>query len=448
MSALFPYQIAGGDWLAERDARILADQQRVGKTNSAIRAFDRRKARRILWATRGAAKYSHAAAWSEFQTRPRPITIIDDSRQPFGDGVNILSHTMAALVRDRITKTEFDGVCLDEFHRCRNPKADMTKAFYGDSCDGKDSIFASTPLFYPLSGTPAPNFVDDLWPILRAVFPHTIMRPNGRPHTRWSFQQHYCRLQHNGFDVKVVGHRPARVTALRESLKSVLLRRTHAEVAPQSPPINYREVEVCGERLPELLELERDAQLQEVSGLLAAAKDDDQRMAILGRVDDKVKARLRRLTGLAKVPGIADLLAEEFDAGLKKVVLFAWHREVCNALAEALAQFEPVVLLGGLSACTKERIRQKFAQDDACRVFIGQLESAGEAIDLSAAKDIVFVEADWVPGNNAQASFRCTHPTKTHSVLVRFATIAGSKSDGQVQRILLRKTQAAASLFD
>lgn len=426
---------------------MLCDQQRVGKTPACIRAFDNRKVKRVLWATRGAAKYSHASAWDEFQTMPRPITVIDDSRQPFGPGVNIMSHTMAALVRDRIVKAEFEGVCLDEFHRCRNPKADMTKAFYGDDCDGIDSIVASTPVFYPLSGTPAPNYCDDMWAILRAVFPEKIMRPNGKPHTRWSFQQHFCRLEDNGFGVKVVGHRPARVKALRDSLSDVLLRRTHAEVAPDCPPINYREMEVEGSRLPELVELERDAQMQALETKLAQAPDDDTRLVLLRSVDKKVEARLRRLTGLAKVKGVAALLSEEFDSGLEKVVIFAWHRDVCLALAEALSDFEPVVLLGGMSALSKEETRQKFNTKDSCRVFVGQLESAGEAIDLSAAKDIVFVEPDWVPGNNAQAVMRVHRIGQTKPVTVRVVSIADSV-DEQIQKTLRRKMKDIVELWD
>jgi SWI/SNF-related matrix-associated actin-dependent regulator 1 of chromatin subfamily A len=428
---------------------MLGDQQRVGKTPAAIRAFDRRKVKRLLWATRGAAKYSHAADFAEFQTMDRPITVIDNSRQPFGDGVNIVSHTMAAILRDRITKAEFEGVCLDEFHRCRNRETDMTKAFYGDDCDGVDSILSSTPVFYPLSGTPAPNFADDMWTILRAAFPDKILGTNGKPMSLWAFRQHYCKLQDNGFGLKVVGHKPARVRALRASLDGdVLLRRTHAEVAPDSPPINFRTVEIEGERLPELVELERSELLKNVTRKLDLAPDDNARLEVLRGIDKKVEARLRRITGMAKVPGVAALVSEEFDAGLEKIVLFAWHRDVVLALAEALADFGAVFLLGGVSALSKEQTRQKFISDPKCRVFVGQLESAGEGIDLSSAKDIIFVEADWVPGNNAQASFRCTHPTKTHSVLVRFATIAGSKSDSQVQRVLLRKTEAAASLFN
>lgn len=427
---------------------MLCDQQRVGKTPAAIRSLDNRKASHVLWATRGAAKYSHAADFRDFQTLDRHITVIDDSRQPFGKGVNIMSHTMAAMLQNRIRKEEFEAVVLDEFHRCRNPKADMTQAFFGEKCDAVDSIIASSPIFYPLSGTPAPNYADDMWPILRAAFPTKILGVNGKPLSKWGFQQKFCKLQDNGFGLKVVGHRAAPVAALKAGLHDVLLRRTHAQVAPNSPPIAFRELEVEGSRLPELVELERSELVGALDRDLSLAKDDDARLAIMRGVDKKVEARLRRLTGLAKVQGIVDLLKEEFDSGLEKIVLFAWHRDVVLKLAEALSDFGAVFLLGGVSALSKEATRQKFLKDKRCRVFVGQIESAGEGIDLSAAKDIIFVEADWIPGNNAQASFRCTHPSKTHSVLVRFATIAGSKSDRQLQRVLLRKTEAAASFFN
>jgi SNF2 family DNA or RNA helicase len=66
---------------------------------------------------------------------------------------------------------------------------------------------------------------------------------------------------------------------------------------------------------------------------------------------------------------------------------------------------------------------------------------------LTAAHQVVFIEQDWVPGNNAQAVMRCHRIGQSKPVHVRFFAIAGSL-DEKVSRVLRRKAQELTEIFD
>ena len=76
---------------------------------------------------------------------------------------------------------------------------------------------------------------------------------------------------------------------------------------------------------------------------------------------------------------------------------------VIAGLVEALAEFNPVTITGATPLPTREAAIETFQNDPACRLFIGNLQAAGEAITLDAARDVYLVESDFVPARNDQA---------------------------------------------
>ena len=109
-------------------------------------------------------------------------------------------------------------------------------------------------------------------------------------------------------------------------------------------------------------------------------------------------SRLRRETALAKVEYVADHVREALDAGSAKVVVFAHHHDVLDAL---MAEFgDGAVKLDGRDAMEARDIAvQRFQEDPQVRVFVGGMKAAGVGLTLTAAAHVVFAELDWVPGN-------------------------------------------------
>ena len=159
-------------------------------------------------------------------------------------------------------------------------------------------------------------------------------------------------------------------------------------------------------------------------------------------------ATLRRYLGLQKVKSVIDLVNDEFQSGLEKIVIFAIHQAVIEELRVGLRRHGAVTLYGGTAPATRERNIKKFQTDLRCKVFIGNIMAAGVGINLTAAHQVLFVEQDWVPANNAQAAMRVHRIGQTKPVSVRIAMLDGDELDRKVQMALRRKTVDLVAAFD
>ena len=127
----------------------------------------------------------------------------------------------------------------------------------------------------------------------------------------------------------------------------------------------------------------------------------------------------------AKLPYVIDYVKNTLEEE-EKVVIFAHHREIADALQEAFAaEYGAVKLQGGMTDKAKDKAVRAF-QDGDSRVFVGQIQAAGTGITLTAAKTVVFAELDWVPGNMIQAEDRCHRMGQTDTVRVIHITATDS----------------------
>ena len=78
-------------------------------------------------------------------------------------------------------------------------------------------------------------------------------------------------------------------------------------------------------------------------------------------------------------------------------------------------------------------------------MLILQLQTAGVAITLTAARHALFAESDWVPATMAQAAKRLHRIGQDGGVLARVISLAGS-IDERVNAIVMRKAGELAVL--
>ena len=156
---------------------------------------------------------------------------------------------------------------------------------------------------------------------------------------------------------------------------------------------------------------------------------------------------LRRYHGLKKIKAVADLVKQELTLGLyKKIVIFGIHKDVLKSLREKLSEFQAVLVTGEVPMYHRQEAIDYFQEDPRCQVFIGNIQAAGTAINLTAASQVIFIEQDWVPGNNAQAAMRCHRIGQDQSVTIRHAAILNSFDD-RVTEILTRKIQELSTFL-
>jgi SNF2 family DNA or RNA helicase len=221
-----------------------------------------------------------------------------------------------------------------------------------------------------------------------------------------------------------------------------MLRRTNGV---ELPPLVFETIPVdASKELLEPMEAEQ-AQTQDAELRAALAQNPKNPLSFLESNLGSYSA-LRRYTALAKLPAIAEIMEQDLNAGMDKIVLFGIHVVAVEWLAERLKKFHPILLYGKTPANKKQQVVDKFQCDPNCRILLGNIHAAGIAVTLTSGCEVGFIEKSWVPGDNAQALKRCHRRGQTRTVRVRSFVLYGS-ADEQVDEALDRKIRELAKIF-
>lgn len=437
---LFEYQITGADWLAQpdRNHRLLADEMGLGKSAQAITAAKLLGLSSIIVFCPAIARFTWLREFYKFggESFPNVKVIQSGTDKPLMDGVTICSYDLAA----KIERYGTDLIVLDESQYLKSLDADRTKAIFGkkgkDGCDGWVHYADRT---WALSGTPAPNHVAELWPLL---FTFGITSLSYKP-----FVERYCNyLEMPPYGLRIFGTKDQYVDEVKGMLAKCMLRRKKADVLKELPPRIYGEVVVTGGNIDIDAELQKKVQDEKVLIQMALDSGVDPATALAGVA--KSVSTLRRINGLQKVEPAAHLVDCELALGLyDKIVLFGMHRDVLLGLAEKLSRHQPAIVMGGVSDTEKQAAVDRFQNDPNCKVFIGNVHAAGTNITLTASHNVLMVEPDWVPGVNQQCGDRCHRiGTTAECVNIRFLSLVDSL-DFRVTETLARKTKELTDLL-
>jgi len=217
--------------------------------------------------------------------------------------------------------------------------------------------------------------------------------------------------------------------------ESVLLARTRRDVGREVPePVL---VEQPTEADPAVLAAAESDAAQLARFLLDRANSWAQR----GQAARDLDWRLRQATGIAKAPFVAAFVRMLLETE-QRVIVFGWHRAVYDLLAEALAEYRPVLYTGSEDERGKERAKQAFAAGHA-RVLLMSLRS-GKGVDglQDMCSVAVFAELDWSPETHRQAVGRLWRDGQQATVVAYFC-LAGDGSDPVLAQYLdIKRMQA------
>lgn len=452
MSALFPYQDEGARWLAGRERALLGDEMGLGKTPQAVRGADLAGARDVLVLAPAAVCVNWVREFERWQTVPRPARVARKVEH-VGPGVNVASYDMARSrpMLNLLLAKRWDLLICDEAHYLKNPGAERTKAVLGPRLDGVGGLVSSAARAWGLTGTPMPNWPDEVWPLLKAFGPAAVTKPDGAAIAFHAWKAAYCVTVPIGQGrSKTVGVR--NTDDLKARVGAVMLRRKKSEVLTQLPALTEGELALDPSAFAKDLRELGDGETGDlVRRIQAAVLLSDDVESVVGEVlqsasKDSV-SRLRRITAAVKARTLAPLLVDEMEQTERKLVVMGWHGETLDVLQDALAPFGAVRLCGKTPPAHRQAAIDAFQTDPSTRVFVGQIQAAGTGITLTAAADLVFAEMSWTPAENAQAAMRVHRVGQHRPVLIRYATLAGT-IDEAVVRVLRRKTQAARSILN
>jgi SNF2 family DNA or RNA helicase len=422
----FSYQEGAATWLAERRAGALLDDPGLGKTLSLILAADRIGAVKVNAVCPSIARPVWLDHFRNCQQIDRKILVLESSRdiEHVRDAdVCVCSYELLTRprVRDALRDRGRSLLILDEAHRLKTPDAACTLAAYG-----REGLITTASRCWPASGTITPKGPHEWWTHAKALFKS--------PLSYWQHVNRFCTTKATKFGTQITGANPARLAELAAFLEPHVLRRAQKDVLRDLPELLWGLLPVSPRDLPP----QPDLTIEQEAILGKLERDEG-----LSLTEALHLATLLRFTGLAKAPAVVELVRDEIRA-LGKLVIFAWHTDVIDALKDGLGDIAAVI-----DGRTPQQLRQslieQFQQSAWPQVLILQIRVAGTAITLTAASHCLFAESSWVPSDMAQAAKRLHRIGQTSKVSARVISLSGS-IDERVNGIVTRKARDLAVL--
>ena len=331
---------------------------------------------------------------------------------------------------DAIGAVPWAGLIFDEAHYLKNHTSARSKVAR-ELASRAAAVAKQEPPVYLLTGTPLTNRPRDLFVLLQLVG-----HPLGRSFL--SFAKRYCDAEKTEYGWKTDG--ASHLEELTVQLHGTMLRRAKEEVLSLPPKLRawLPTTDAAGIATREMREV--------VDLLVARAAGDlessDQRsrtrlLAILTKVRQKV--------AVAKVPTTLELARSAVEQG-EKVIVFSCFEEPLQQLAEAFGS-AAVVLTGKVPSGQRQRLVDRFQQDDEVRVFLANIIAGGTGVTLTAATQVIFNDLDWVPANHWQAEDRAYRIGQTRTVNVTYV-VGVDTIDEFVQAVLETKTALVRSVVE
>jgi SNF2 family DNA or RNA helicase len=320
-------------------------------------------------------------------------------------------------------------IIADEVHRIKNRKAQQTRGMKALRTRYKSGF----------SGTPADNRPDDLWSILNWLYPKKYT-------SYWRHVKTYCEEKEvegkGGATFKqVVGPNKDTVPQLLAEMSPWYMRRLKKDVLRDLPDKYYTQ------RWVELSPTQRKVYNQMRKNMIAWIGENEdtpltagivvaqlvrlQQMALATpeiryvKVVDRRATEYRRRVGQigpteqvvvdkmvvdliepsTKIDSLMELLD---DNPTEQFIVFSQFKPVVNLLAKRLESNKISVgrYTGEIkSQQTRNATVEAFQRGDL-RVFAGTIATGGEAITLTAASTVVFLDRHWSPRWNKQAEDR------------------------------------------
>jgi SNF2 family DNA or RNA helicase len=290
--------------------------------------------------------------------------------------------------REKLLKVGFKLVILDECQQIKNPDSSRTqevRAIVGSSAEIK---------VLPISGTPWKNRGGEFFPVLNMLSPQKF-------HSQQDYLDRWVDYYFDGNTRKQGGIK--RIEKFREYTKDLIIRREYNEVMDEFPDINRMFLPV------KLDALSQDSYNEEVTKFVewynekVIGGEEMSSIELLGKM-----ARMRHLTGLAKIPATMAFVDEFVEETDRKLVIFVHHQDVGQILYDEIRQAYGKTMLvceftGTMSDGEKFTIAENFNKASRA-IMIASTLAAGEGVDLQTCSDSVLHERQWNPQNEDQAT--------------------------------------------
>ena len=321
------------------------------------------------------------------------------------NGWTIINYDLLKRHVDGLLELPFKGLVFDEGHYIKNHRSQRSRfsrrlVTEGAACADPNA----PPAVHVLTGTPLTNRPRDLFPLLQLV-----AHPLGQSFL--AFAKRYCDGHKNDYGYWMTGG-VSNAAELSVQLQGIMLRRSKDDTL-DLPPKQRAWVDV------EVADDVRNRLNDAVARFIGEERSDRG-----GRLGIAMISGARRRLAVAKVPVTLEYVRGAVAQG-EKVILYSCFTHATRRFARALGDLA-VTVTGEVPTPKRQALVDRFQNDDAVRVFIGQIHAAGVGINLTTARQVVFNDLDWVPANHWQAEDRAHRIGQAGTVNVVYMVARGT----------------------
>lgn len=326
--------------------------------------------------------------------------------------------TVTQMKQPLFETTPWLAVIADEAHRAKNRKASQSM--------GLHRIDAN--LMIAATGTPIMNSPDELWSLLKWMWPKEYT-------SYWRFYDQYVEYHESYYGKVITGVKNP--DALRFELRDRLVRRTKDQVLDLPEKIRVTiPVELSKEQRALYVKAEKDMWLAVVKeaeegsptakAMLKAGQSSD--VTTMYRIPNGA-ARMVRQRQILESPALLEGKDDsaKLDACVERIldavehqhVVFCEFVETTAILAERLRAkgLEVATYTGSVKPEERTAIEDAF-QNGEYSVIVGTIAAMKEGITLTAADVEHFISRSWVPATNEQAEDRCHRVGQDRPVVI------------------------------
>lgn len=335
------------------------------------------------------------------------VTFTEHKRMP-KTGIFVINYEIFHNWVEELIELNAAVYIIDEAQYMKNPKSERWKAL--------KVIKKKTGVrrFIPTTGTLLENRPMDMYNAISLVAPD--MFPN-----QFMFGKRYCGGKKTPFGWDFSG--ASNLEELNTRLSSIMIRRMKSEVLTQLPP---------KQRIPIHLKIDMTEYNKIKNGMSEGPAK---------------REKLFQEAALGKLDEVLDWI-EDFLATGAKLVVFAFHKEIVNAIYQEFKKWA-IKVDGSTSPKDKQNAEFTFQNDKKCRLLVGNLKSAGEGLTLTEAYATATVELlDHTPTLHLQAEDRVNRLGQESQSIFAYYFIAVGTVDEESIRELEVRSKIAGKVLD
>lgn len=447
------HQIEAVKFLLRNKKCILADQQGLGKTTSAIIAALEGGFKKILVITTASLK----TTWKNeigLYVNEDEISIINGSKWKIPKKFNIINHDIMqnfysvpydevetanengeivikkrrsnkkTVIKENLDKSplfneRFDCIIIDEAHKLSN-KGSIRYSVISDLLNRSkpESVFL-------LTGTPLTNRPINLYTVLKLIDADVTKDYN-------YYVKRFCdarKITTKAGKSFYITNGASNLDELKEKIKHLYLRRLQSDIPGMvKKTIITREYDLNDKQKEEYDKIWNDyLEAQEEKGNIDAVKYKDLVEGIL----------VRQFLAQEMIPNTVELADSHIDYGEKVIIICTFQEELDKLKGHY--KDKAVIYNGKMKAKQKDEAIDRFLNDNKTMVMIANIVAVSVGLSLISSHFLIFNSYSWESALNLQAMDRIYRLTQTEDVTCVYQLFTDSISKDMFSKVMLKE---------